>query len=118
MPSPTGGRTARTASTREGTLCEVIDFGDLCAGDPPCAQAVASPCIRLPDGSVDRVHPAHGPAVGPAWLRRAQGWTARRALGGPLIGEAGVHGAPAATHLVTARRLLPGPSSGPGRTTR
>jgi len=70
----------------------VIDFGDLCAGDPACDLAAA--WILLPDGAADRFHEAYEPAPDRATLRRARGWALRRALSGLLIGDAGVHGRP------------------------
>ncbi|MFF7238963.1 phosphotransferase [Streptomyces collinus] len=78
--------------TRGGTFCGVIDFGDLCAGDPACDLAAA--WILLPDGAADRFHAAYRPAPDAATLRRARGWAVLRALGGLLIGEAGVRGRP------------------------
>ncbi|MFE9499769.1 aminoglycoside phosphotransferase family protein [Streptomyces collinus] len=78
--------------TLDGTFCGVIDFGDLCAGDPACDLAAA--WILLPDGAADRFHAAYRPAPDAATLRRARGWAVLRALGGLLIGEAGVHGGP------------------------
>ncbi|MFF5029847.1 aminoglycoside phosphotransferase family protein [Streptomyces collinus] len=78
--------------TRDGTFCGVIDFGDLCAGDPACDLAAA--WILLPDGAADGFHAAYRPAPDAATLRRARGWAVLRALGGLLIGEAGVRGRP------------------------
>ncbi|WP_189240996.1 phosphotransferase, partial [Planomonospora parontospora] len=78
--------------TSDGTICGVIDFGDLCAGDPACDLAAA--WILLPDGAVDRLHAAYQPALDAATLRRARGWAVGRALSGILIGEAGVRGRP------------------------
>ncbi|WP_317447212.1 aminoglycoside phosphotransferase family protein [Streptomyces collinus] len=78
--------------TLDGTFCGVIDFGDLCAGDPACDLAAA--WILLPDGAADRFHAAYRPAPDAATLRRARGWAVLRALGGLLIGEAGVRGRP------------------------
>ncbi|MFI1651472.1 phosphotransferase [Streptomyces avidinii] len=78
--------------TEGGTFCGVIDFGDLCAGDPACD--LAAPWALLPDGAVDRFHAAYRPAADAATLRRARGWAVLRALGGILVGEAGVHGRP------------------------
>ncbi|WBB63883.1 phosphotransferase [Streptomyces sp. WMMC500] len=77
--------------TRDGTLCGVVDFGDLCAGDP--ALDLAAAWILLPDdAAADRFHAAYGPGVDAATLRRARGVAVARALGGLLIGEAGVRG--------------------------
>ncbi|TXS22226.1 aminoglycoside phosphotransferase family protein [Streptomyces sp. ms191] len=78
--------------TADGTFCGVIDFGDLCAGDPACD--LAAPWTLLPAGAVDRFHEAYRPAADTATLRRARGWAVMRALGGILIGEAGLRGRP------------------------
>ncbi|QES53496.1 aminoglycoside phosphotransferase [Streptomyces venezuelae] len=78
--------------TAGGTFCGVIDFGDLCTGDPACDLAAV--WILLPDGAADRFHAAYRPAADDATLRRARGWAVARALGGILIGEAGVRGRP------------------------
>jgi aminoglycoside phosphotransferase (APT) family kinase protein len=78
--------------TMDGTFCGVIDFGDLCAGDPACDLAAL--WILLPDNSADRFHGAYQPTPDTAILRRARGWAVLRALSGILIGEAGVHGRP------------------------
>ncbi|MDX2685895.1 phosphotransferase [Streptomyces scabiei] len=78
--------------TREGTFCGVIDFGDLCAGDPACDLAAA--WTLLPDGEVDLFHRTYRPIPDAATLRRARGWAVLRALGGIHIGHAGVHGRP------------------------
>ncbi|MEU9151435.1 aminoglycoside phosphotransferase family protein [Streptomyces sp. NPDC048417] len=78
--------------TADGTFCGVIDFGDLCAGDP--ARDLAAPWALLPDGAADRFLDAYRPAPNAATLRRARGWAVRQALGGILVGEAGVRGRP------------------------
>lgn len=78
--------------TTEGMICGVIDFGDLCAGDP--AYDLAAAWLLLPDGVTDRFHAAYQPVADTATLRRARGWTLLRALTGILIGEAGVLGRP------------------------
>ncbi|MET8578975.1 aminoglycoside phosphotransferase family protein [Streptomyces sp. NPDC005012] len=78
--------------TADGGLCGVIDFGELCAGDPACD--LAAPWILLPDGGVDRFHAAYRPAADPATLRRARGWAVIKGLGGVFVGDAGVHGRP------------------------
>ncbi|MFI1015257.1 aminoglycoside phosphotransferase family protein [Streptomyces sp. NPDC020965] len=78
--------------TADGTFCGVIDFGDLCAGDPACDLAAS--WILLPDGAADRFHGGYRPAADAATLRRARGWAVGRALSGILIGDAGVHGRP------------------------
>jgi aminoglycoside phosphotransferase (APT) family kinase protein len=100
--------------TADGTFCGVIDFGDLCAGDP--ATDLAAVWALLPDGAAAAFHDAYRPASGgpgradevdgagragvstdavgadDAMLRRARGWAVLTALSGILIGEAGVHG--------------------------
>ncbi len=78
--------------TADGTFCGVIDFGDLCAGDP--AGDLAAVWALLPDGAAGHFHDAYRPAPDPATLRRARGWAVLRALDGVLIGEAGVRGRP------------------------
>lgn len=78
--------------TADGTFCGVIDFGDLCAGDP--ATDLAAFWALLPDGAADRFHRAYQPTADAATLRRARGWAVLRALAGVLIGDAGVHGRP------------------------
>ena len=77
--------------TADGTFCGVIDFGDLCAGDPACDLAAC--WILLPDGRrpVPRGLPAAPEA---ATLRRARGWAVIKALVCLLIGDAGDHGRP------------------------
>ena len=78
--------------TRDGNFCGVVDFGDMCAGDPACDLAAC--WILLPDGVNDRFHQAYTPAPDAATLRRARGWAACKALVGILVGDAGVHGRP------------------------
>ncbi|MFF2141758.1 aminoglycoside phosphotransferase family protein [Kitasatospora sp. NPDC058190] len=78
--------------TADGTICGVIDFGDLCAGDPACDLAAA--WVLLPDGARDRFHAAHRPTPDTATLRRARGWAVLRALSGLRIGQAGLRGLP------------------------
>ncbi|MCD9874895.1 aminoglycoside phosphotransferase family protein [Streptomyces guryensis] len=78
--------------TADGAFCGVIDFGDLCSGDPACDLAAC--WILLPDGAADRFHGAYRPAPDAATRRRARGWAVLRALSGILIGEAGVRGRP------------------------
>jgi aminoglycoside phosphotransferase (APT) family kinase protein len=78
--------------TADGTFCGVIDFGDLCAGDP--AGDLAAAWTLLPDGAADRFHEAYRPTSDAATVRRARGWAVLRALACILIGDAGVHGRP------------------------
>jgi hypothetical protein len=70
----------------------VIDFGDLCAGDP--AWDLAAAWLLLPDGAADQFHEAYQPTPDAATLRRARGCAVGRAVSGIHIGEAGVHGRP------------------------
>ncbi|MET8506916.1 aminoglycoside phosphotransferase family protein [Streptomyces sp. NPDC004787] len=83
---------AANVVTADGALRGVIDFGDLCAGDPACDLAAA--WSLLPDGFAAPCLAAYRPAPDPATLRRARGWAVWRALGGLLVGEAGVRGRP------------------------
>ncbi len=78
--------------TADGTFCGVIDFGDLCAGDPACDLAAS--WVLLPDGAAERFHNAYGPPLDDPTLRRARGWAVWRALGGILIADAGRRGRP------------------------
>jgi aminoglycoside phosphotransferase (APT) family kinase protein len=78
--------------TADGTLCGVVDFGDLCAGDP--AYDLSAAWLLLPDGGAGDFYAAYRPAADPATMRRARGWAMARALSGILIGDAGVHGRP------------------------
>ncbi|MEU4684308.1 aminoglycoside phosphotransferase family protein [Streptomyces xinghaiensis] len=78
--------------TLDGAFSGVVDFGDLCAGDPACDLAAA--WTLLPDGAADRFHAACRPAPDAATLRRARGWAVLQALSGILVGEAGIQGDP------------------------
>jgi hypothetical protein len=78
--------------TADGNLCVVIDFGDLCAGDP--AYDLAAAWLLLPDDTTDHFYTAYQPTPDTATMRRARGWAMARALGGILIGDAGIHGHP------------------------
>jgi aminoglycoside phosphotransferase (APT) family kinase protein len=78
--------------TADGRFCGVIDFGDLCTGDPACDLAAG--WILLPGSAIGRFQQACRPAPDTATWRRARGWAVLRALGGILIGDAGVHGRP------------------------
>ncbi|WP_457058255.1 aminoglycoside phosphotransferase family protein [Kribbella sp. CWNU-51] len=60
----------------DGTLAGVIDFGEVCAGDP--ATDLAAAWILLPAGAADRFF-EHYPADD-ATVRRARGWAVQRAL--------------------------------------
>jgi aminoglycoside phosphotransferase (APT) family kinase protein len=78
--------------TADGTICGVIDFGDLCAGDP--AYDLAAGWLLLPDDSIDHFSAAYQPIPDEATMRRARGWAMARAISGILIGDAGVRGRP------------------------
>jgi aminoglycoside phosphotransferase (APT) family kinase protein len=78
--------------TADGTICGVIDFGDLCAGDP--AWDLAAVWLLLPDGAAERFHDTYQPTPDAATLRRARGCAVGRAVTGILIGDAGVRGRP------------------------
>ncbi|MEV8372747.1 aminoglycoside phosphotransferase family protein [Kribbella sp. NPDC056861] len=72
-----------------GSLSGVIDFGDLCAGDP--ATDLAAAWLLLPEGAAGRFFESYG-AVDDAMMRRALAWAAYRALGLISIGLAGDRG--------------------------
>ncbi|WBQ03144.1 aminoglycoside phosphotransferase family protein [Kribbella sp. CA-293567] len=72
-----------------GALSGVIDFGDLCAGDP--ATDLAAAWLLLPAGSAPRFLEAYG-GVDDATIGRALAWAAYRALGLISIGRAGDEG--------------------------
>jgi len=77
--------------TADGNFCGVVDFGDLCAGDP--ALDLAACWILLPDHeAIERVQAAYSPAADDATWRRARGWAVWRALGSLLIATAGPPG--------------------------
>lgn len=77
--------------TDRGNFCGVIDFGDMCAGDPACD--LAGGWILLPDGAIDRFHQSYSLADA-ATLRRARGWALIKALACLVIGDNGVKGLP------------------------
>ncbi|PBC51824.1 aminoglycoside phosphotransferase [Rhodococcus sp. ACPA1] len=66
---------------RDGMLAGVIDFGEMCAGDP--ATDLSAAWILLPAGAASRFFDAYGRADD-ATITRARGWAVLRALG--LIG--------------------------------
>jgi aminoglycoside phosphotransferase (APT) family kinase protein len=55
----------------------VIDFGDMCTGDP--ATDLAAAWLLLPAGAIPRFFDAYAGADDAA-IRRARGWAALRAL--------------------------------------
>lgn len=66
--------------TSDGNLCGVVDFGDLCAGDP--ALDLATCWILLPDSEAIHRFRATCPLASDddTW-RRARGWAVARAMG-------------------------------------
>ncbi|MFF5701547.1 aminoglycoside phosphotransferase family protein [Streptomyces sp. NPDC012794] len=75
----------------DGTLAGVVDFGELCAGDP--ATDLAAAWLLLPGASVSRFFAAYG-EVDAATVRRARGWALLRGLGLVEIGRAWERGLP------------------------
>lgn len=74
-----------------GTLCGVVDFGEVCAGDP--ATDLSAAWLLLPAGAAPRFFDAYASADD-ATIRRARGWAVLRALGLIGIGQAGERGLP------------------------
>jgi aminoglycoside phosphotransferase (APT) family kinase protein len=66
------------------TLVGVIDFGDLCAGDP--ATDLAGGFLAFPFDSIDDYFAAYG-ALDDATLRRTLGWAVHFGLMFILLGE-------------------------------
>lgn len=77
--------------TTDGNFCGVVDFGDMCAGDPACDLAAC--WMLLPDEAIGRFHQSYSSADAAA-LHRARGWALIKALVCLLIGDNGVHGRP------------------------
>ncbi|WP_329375818.1 aminoglycoside phosphotransferase family protein [Streptomyces sp. NBC_01351] len=74
-----------------GTLSGVIDFGDMCAGDP--AVDLAAAWVLLPTGASARFFDAYAHAD-EAMIRRARGLAAAKSLFLILMGRAGERGLP------------------------
>ncbi|MFD7874652.1 aminoglycoside phosphotransferase family protein [Streptomyces sp. NPDC059766] len=74
-----------------GTLSGVIDFGDMCAGDP--AVDLAAAWVLLPAGAAARFFDAYAP-VDEAMIRRARALAAAKSLFLVLMGQAGDRGLP------------------------
>lgn len=72
-----------------GRLTGVIDFGDLCAGDP--AWDLSAAWLLLPTGAAGPFFAAY-PAVDEATITRARGWAILRALVLIQIGQNGRRG--------------------------
>jgi aminoglycoside phosphotransferase (APT) family kinase protein len=75
----------------EGVLVGVIDFGELCAGDP--ATDLAAAWMLLPAGEAERCLAAYG-SVDEPLIHRARGWALLRGLGLIEAGIAGEQGKP------------------------
>lgn len=75
----------------DGTLSGVLDFGELCAGDP--ATDLSAAWLLLPAGAASRFFDAYALAD-EATVRRARGWALLRAVGLIHIGRAGEQGLP------------------------
>jgi len=71
---------------QDGRLAEVIDFGEMCAGDP--ATDLSAAWLILPDGAARRFFDAYGRAD-QATIDRARGWALLRAVGLIAIGRNG-----------------------------
>ncbi|WP_127502057.1 aminoglycoside phosphotransferase family protein [Actinoplanes solisilvae] len=76
---------------RDGTLAGVVDFGDMCAGDP--ATDLSAAWILLPIGGASRFFDTYERADD-ATVTRARGWAVLRALGLIGIGRNGRLGLP------------------------
>ncbi|WP_158894878.1 aminoglycoside phosphotransferase family protein [Amycolatopsis anabasis] len=76
---------------REGTLSGVIDFGEMCAGDP--ASDLSAAWILLPAGTASRFFDIYENAD-EATIARARGWAVLRALHLIIIGRNGRLGLP------------------------
>jgi aminoglycoside phosphotransferase (APT) family kinase protein len=94
----------------EGTLAGVIDFGELCAGDP--ATDLSAAWTLLPAGTARRFFDSYAKANG-ATIARARGWAILRALHLISIGRNGRLGRPGgkptwepAGHAALGRALL------------
>ena len=75
----------------DGTLCGVIDFGEMCAGDP--ASDLSAAWLLLPAGAAQRFFDAYGSAD-EVTIRRARGWAVLRAAGLIAVGRMWEQGLP------------------------
>ena len=75
----------------DGTLSGVIDFGEMCGGDP--ATDLAAAWLLLPAGTAARFFDVYANA-GDATIRRARAWAVLRALHLISIGQNGEQGLP------------------------
>jgi aminoglycoside phosphotransferase (APT) family kinase protein len=69
---------------RDDVLVGVIDFGDLCAGDP--ATDVAGALLALPRASIDDFFRTYG-AIDDATVTRTLGWAVHFGLMFMLLGQ-------------------------------
>ncbi|MER7537103.1 aminoglycoside phosphotransferase family protein [Streptomyces sp. NPDC097704] len=87
----------------DGTLAGVVDFGEVCAGDP--ATDLCAAWLLLPEGAAPHFFEAYARVddaaygdgharVDDATVRRARGWALLRAAGLIAIGRAGDRGLP------------------------
>jgi aminoglycoside phosphotransferase (APT) family kinase protein len=76
---------------KDGLLAGVIDFGDMCSGDP--ATDLSAAWILLPAGTANRFFDAYEQAD-EATITRARGWAVLRALNLIAIGHNGALGLP------------------------
>jgi aminoglycoside phosphotransferase (APT) family kinase protein len=76
---------------RDGTLSGVIDFGELCAGDP--ATDLSAAWLLLPAGTASRFFAAY-PNADNATIARARGWALLCSLHLIAIGRNGTLGLP------------------------
>ncbi|MFE5563804.1 aminoglycoside phosphotransferase family protein [Amycolatopsis japonica] len=82
---------AANVIVRDGTLAGVIDFGDLCSGDP--ATDLSAAWLLLPEGTANRFFEAYA-VTDEATVARARGWAVLRALHLIGIGRNGRLGRP------------------------
>ncbi|WP_411757182.1 aminoglycoside phosphotransferase family protein [Streptomyces venezuelae] len=75
----------------DGALTGVLDFGELCAGDP--ATDLGAAWLLLPGGAAPRFFSAYGRADD-AMIRRAKGWAALQSLALIDVGRNGERGLP------------------------
>jgi aminoglycoside phosphotransferase (APT) family kinase protein len=83
---------------RGGKLVAVIDFGDLCAGDP--AVDIGAAWMSLPDSAADSFWASYG-RTDPDLVHRARGWSV---LFGLMLLEIGLEGRP--TYATVGRAIL------------
>lgn len=80
----------------DGALSGVIDFGDICAGDP--AVDLSAAWVLLPAGAADRFFAAYG-EVDEATMQRSLGWATLKSLFLLAMGRNGEEGLPGGKKL-------------------